>query len=164
MNDPQTPAEAAGLPGQGPLSPPPQPVEEPPAPLRLILRPGGASVELTRLDTLIGRHSDADVRLALPDVSRRHCRVMFSDGCWQILDLNSLNGVFVNGNRVRQATLDQGDLIRIGGLTFEVEVCRLDSADVTLGQDAAANPDVLRRIIDALPPPGPESSQQRKAS
>jgi pSer/pThr/pTyr-binding forkhead associated (FHA) protein len=71
---------------------------------------------------LIGRHSDADVRLSLPDVSRRHCRLVFAASRWQIFDLNSLNGVFVNGDRVQQATLDDGDIIRIGGLTFQVEL------------------------------------------
>ena len=48
-------------------------------------------------DMLIGRHSQADIRLPLPDVSRRHCRFFFGEGVWQVLDLNSLNGVFLNG-------------------------------------------------------------------
>ncbi|HYV37887.1 MAG TPA: FHA domain-containing protein, partial [Gemmataceae bacterium] len=72
------------------------------------------------------RHSAADVRLALPDVSRRHCRFVFSDGSWRVFDLNSLNGVFVNGERLQEATVFHGDRIRIGSLTFE---CELESAD-----------------------------------
>src|SRR5581483_9961191 len=91
------------------------PLPEDFVPLRLILQPSGAAVELTQPDVLFGRHSQADVRLPLPDVSRRHCRFLFGQGVWQVIDLNSLNGVFLNGEPVRQATLRPGDLIRIGG-------------------------------------------------
>src|SRR5690348_16310659 len=80
-------------------------------PLRLVLQPSGATVELTQPDVLIGRHSQADVRLPLPDVSRRHCRLLFGQGVWQVIDLNSLNGVYLNGEPIRQATLRHDDLL-----------------------------------------------------
>jgi hypothetical protein len=164
MDDRQPPAEASGLPVHGAAAPAPAPEPaEPPAlfaPLRLLLLPGGPCVELSRPDTLIGRHSDADVRLALPDVSRRHCRLVYAHNCWQVFDLNSLNGIFVNGNRVQQATLDQGDRLRIGGLVFEV---RLGEPDAT--EELEPGPGVLRSIVDALPRPGRGSDHpQRKAS
>jgi pSer/pThr/pTyr-binding forkhead associated (FHA) protein len=125
----------------------------------LVLKPGGLAVELTRADTLVGRHSDADVRLSLPDVSRRHCRFKFASGRWQVVDLNSLNGVFVNGEQVQQATLDHGDRVQIGGLTFEVEI------GDGMAQAEPARPSVLRSIADALPRPGRDSAPpQRKAS
>src|SRR5262249_10640416 len=72
-------------------------------PLRLLLQPSGALIELSRPDMVIGRHTGADVRLPLPDVSRRHCRCLFIDGTWHILDLSSLNGVWVNETPVQQA-------------------------------------------------------------
>src|SRR5579884_2455822 len=103
------------------------PLPEDFVPLRLILQPGGAAVELTQPDVLLGRHSQADVRLPLPDVSRRHCRFLFSQGVWQVIDLNSLNGVFLNGEPVRQATLRQGDLLRIGGFIFAVDLNGTDT-------------------------------------
>jgi pSer/pThr/pTyr-binding forkhead associated (FHA) protein len=90
--------------------------------LRLLLQPGGTVVELNHPDLLLGRHSQADVRLPLPDVSRRHCRFQYVNGSWHVLDLNSLNGVFVNDQRVEQAVLCQGDHIRIGGFTFVVDL------------------------------------------
>src|SRR5205823_4724 len=65
-------------------------------PLRLLLQPGGLCVELNKPEMLLGRHSTADVRLSLPDVSRRHCRFAYADGHWRVFDLNSLNGVFIN--------------------------------------------------------------------
>jgi pSer/pThr/pTyr-binding forkhead associated (FHA) protein len=102
------------------------PVELPPdfVPLRLLLQPSGLSVDFNQPDMVVGRHSAADVRLSLPDVSRRHCRFLFGDGAWRVFDLNSLNGVYVNGERLQEATVANGDRIRIGSLTFEVEIGR----------------------------------------
>jgi len=91
-------------------------------PLRLLLRPGGFSVEFTRPEMLVGRHSVADVRLRSPEVSRRHCRFVFSEGNWQVFDLSSMNGVWVNGLRVPHAILQNKDVLHIGSYDFEVEI------------------------------------------
>ena len=90
--------------------------------LRLVLQPSGMVLEVTRPEAVVGRHSEADVRLPLPDVSRRHCRLSWDGTGWQVIDLNSLNGIQVNGEQVLQAPLEQGDLLRIGGFTFSVDV------------------------------------------
>ena len=118
-------------------------------PLRLILQPSGATVEFIQPDILIGRHSQADMRLPLPDVSRRHCRFFFSQGVWQVLDLNSLNGVFLNGEPVRQATVRQDDLLRIGGFTFLVDVSGASSEAAE--SDTAAG--LIRGLFKRLPAP-----------
>ena len=91
-------------------------------PLRLVLQPGGAVIEVARPEALVGRHSTADVRLPLPDVSRRHCRFVFTAEGWRVEDLGSLNGVHVNDVPVQQAPLRHGDLVRIGGFTFTVDL------------------------------------------
>src|SRR5262245_29935032 len=113
MDDRQQPTEAIGLPVQGPHRPPERGSE--PTPLRLILLPSGMTIDLTQKEVIVGRHSDADVRLPLPDVSRRHCRFVWTAGAWQVIDTNSLNGVFVNEERVTQRQLQDGDLVRLGG-------------------------------------------------
>ena len=140
MDELRVDAEAGDGPVQGPHWPQVRPGEPGPVvpPLRLVLRPGGAFVDCTRPDLVIGRHSAADVRLPLPDVSRRHCRLVCADGAWQLIDLDSLNGVHVNGERVRQAVLRHHDQIRIGGFTFEVELGAGDPT-VYLTDDAAPN-------------------------
>src|SRR5262249_44518746 len=112
-------------------------------PLWLVLQPSGTRVELARPEVVVGRHRDADIRLPLPDVSRRHCRFTFAAGGWQVEDLCSLNGVHVNGVPVRQAALRQGDLVRIGGFTFAVD---LD------GSAPAGPAGPLHAILQALPP------------
>jgi predicted component of type VI protein secretion system len=91
-------------------------------PLRLVLQGGELAISLLRPDMVCGRHSETDVRLPLPDVSRRHCRFIFSDSRWKVFDLNSLNGIHVNGRRVEQATLADKDVLRIGSFHFEVEL------------------------------------------
>lgn len=130
-------------------------------PLRLVLRVGRHSVELTRPEVVVGRHSRADVRLPSPDVSRRHCRLAFVDGCWQAHDLHSLNGTFVNEERIEQVVLQDQDILRVGAFAFEVQL-PLDQPTVQLPTRSAPGADVLARIAEALPPE--ESPPLRKAS
>jgi pSer/pThr/pTyr-binding forkhead associated (FHA) protein len=81
-----------------------------------------------------------------PDVSRQHCRFQFTDGAWQIVDLDSLNGVYVNGARVRQlAVIQPGDQIRICGIELAVEAPMTGAAD--------GPSEVLRSIAAAVPQP-----------
>lgn len=124
MDKRHTPPEAPGLPVNGPHCVMSPESDVPPGfvPLRLVLQPSGAVIEVTKPQTLVGRHTEADVRLPLPDVSRRHCRFVWVEGCWQVIDLNSLNGVQVNGESIMQAPLHEGDRIKIGGFTFAVEL------------------------------------------
>jgi pSer/pThr/pTyr-binding forkhead associated (FHA) protein len=93
-------------------------------PLKLLLQPSGWSVTLDRVDVIAGRHTSADIRLPLPDVSRQHCRFLWLEGDWEVVDLGSLNGIQVNGEPVGHAVLRDGDRLRIGGFTFRVERSR----------------------------------------
>lgn len=64
--------------------------------------------------TTIGRSSD-QVQLSDHSASRRHAELRPSNGSWQILDLNSSNGTYVNGQRVLSpTTIKDGDQIRVG--------------------------------------------------
>jgi predicted RNA-binding Zn-ribbon protein involved in translation (DUF1610 family) len=64
--------------------------------------------------TRIGRSLKADVRFDDPTVSRRHAMLHRADGVARVLDDRSLNGVFVNGERVDIRTLRDGDELTIG--------------------------------------------------
>ena len=69
----------------------------------------------TSTSVLLGRHPRADIRLDSPVVSRRHARLVFTPQGWMLEDLNSTNGTFVNGVRIRRPVLlHRGDLIQIG--------------------------------------------------
>jgi pSer/pThr/pTyr-binding forkhead associated (FHA) protein len=93
-------------------------------------------------------------------VSRRHCRFLFTEGVWQVIDLNSLNGTYVNDQRLQEAFLSNGDRVRIGGLTFLVEIAAAPVEASPTPADAASA-SVLKSIADVLPGPG---SEKRRAS
>jgi predicted nucleic acid-binding Zn-ribbon protein len=78
------------------------------------------TVALTREWTRIGRSLAADVRFDDPTVSRRHALVVRQPDGVRVLDDRSLNGVFVNGERIEWRTLNDGDEILVGRycLTF----------------------------------------------
>jgi pSer/pThr/pTyr-binding forkhead associated (FHA) protein len=147
MDHPSPPSEAA------PRAEADRPAPADFVPLRLVLHPGGAMLEVNRVDALVGRHSDADVRLPLPDVSRRHCRLLWLEGRWHVLDLHSLNGVFVNDEAVQQAALQAGDLLRIGGFTFRVDFAAPAVPDSDDG--------VLHGLLKSLPAPGTPTPRRR---
>jgi pSer/pThr/pTyr-binding forkhead associated (FHA) protein len=69
---------------------------------------------LEREWTRIGRSLAADVRFDDPTVSRRHALIVRQPDGLRVLDDRSLNGVFVNGERVEWSTLADGDEIVIG--------------------------------------------------
>jgi predicted component of type VI protein secretion system len=92
------------------------------APLSLVVSGTQMTVPVTSAEAVIGRHSRADIRLPLPDVSRRHCRLVFKEGTWHIFDMDSLNGICVNGVRVKHAQLAHRDVVSIGGYTLEVDM------------------------------------------
>jgi hypothetical protein len=64
--------------------------------------------------TRIGRSLAAHVRLDDPTVSRRHALIYCDESGARVLDDRSLNGVFVNGERVEHTELEDGDEVAIG--------------------------------------------------
>ncbi|MFN8102859.1 MAG: FHA domain-containing protein [Acidimicrobiia bacterium] len=62
----------------------------------------------------IGRHPDSDFFLDDVTVSRRHAEVRHEGSGFTLKDNGSLNGTYVNGDRVEQCALQHGDEIRIG--------------------------------------------------
>jgi len=79
--------------------------------------------ELSKRRTVIGRSKDCDVQLDDPNASRRHAEVRQEGMSYWIVDLDSTNGLEVNGRRAKRAKLDTGDKVTIGStnLVFDVE-------------------------------------------
>jgi pSer/pThr/pTyr-binding forkhead associated (FHA) protein len=86
------------------------------APGRYLAIPDGEDVVVLPLGRLtrIGRRATSDIVLDDSTVSRRHALVLERAGAPVIADDRSLNGVYVNGRRVREARLYHGDEVRIG--------------------------------------------------
>jgi DNA-directed RNA polymerase subunit RPC12/RpoP len=84
----------------------------------------------------IGRSLTADIRFDDPTVSRRHAIIVRQDGGPRVLDDRSLNGVFLDGERVEWGPLEDGAELIIG----RYRLFFLDSAGSTAGLGAHANP------------------------
>lgn len=63
---------------------------------------------------VLGRRDSCDIVLPDESVSRRHARLEPRKEGWLITDLNSSNGTFVNGVRIRTASLSPGDTVKLG--------------------------------------------------
>ena len=91
----------------------------------LVVDGPGTRHELTTGRNVIGRGTEADIRLPDTGVSRKHVDVVLDGGTATVEDLGSTNGTLVNGRRVSRLALADGDVIRIG---HSVLVYRQDGA------------------------------------
>jgi ABC transport system ATP-binding/permease protein len=103
----------------------------------------------------IGRAVDNDIVLDDLRVSRHHAQlVATADGAYEVRDLGSSNGTFVNGRRVQHARLEPGDFIGVGGQTLELLDGRIRLIRATTSAwfgaiDLVVNVDG-RRILDEV--------------
>lgn len=87
----------------------------PVARLEFILGPmANQTLPLTEEVTTIGSVAGNTVVLADPAVSRKHAGIRRIDASYELADLGSTNGVYVNGHKVPKKTLESGDIIRVG--------------------------------------------------
>ncbi len=84
--------------------------------------PAGRSLALAG-DVTIGRRAACEVALRDDSVSGRHASIRRRSGRWEVEDLGSTNGTFVNGQRIAgPQPLQPGDVIAIGTSTWRFEV------------------------------------------
>jgi len=85
---------------------------------------GGEPIPLTKKKIRVGRREGCDVVLNYSNVSGHHCLLEINLGYWFVTDLNSRNGVKINGKRVAAKTrkrLDPDVEISIGNRKFEIK-------------------------------------------
>ena len=94
------------------------------APTHVVIVDGantGEAVSLDEAPLLIGRGSDAAIRLDDDYVSTRHARIASSGDQWFVEDLGSTNGTYMGAHRLTQpTTLQLGSRVRIGKTTLEL--------------------------------------------
>ncbi|WP_030259347.1 FhaA domain-containing protein [Streptomyces violens] len=125
-------AARAGRPGGGHVGPPPMPSSPPPgappasrptagpqpqAQTRRWIEINGTRHQISRPTLVLGRSTDADVRIDDPGVSRRHCEIRAGSPS-SIQDLGSTNGIVVDGQHTTRATLRDGSRIVVGSTTI----------------------------------------------
>jgi FhaA, N-terminal domain/FHA domain len=83
----------------------------------------GQEMRVDKRRVLLGRSREADIQVEDPNVSRRHAELRQEGSSYWIVDLESTNGVEVNGRRVKRAKLEDGDTFTVGSteITFSME-------------------------------------------
>ncbi|MFE2938616.1 FhaA domain-containing protein [Streptomyces sp. NPDC059255] len=109
------PGSPAGGPGGRPAGPGPGPL--PQGQVRRWIEINGTRHQISRATLVLGRSTDADVRIDDPGVSRRHCEIRAGTPS-TVQDLGSTNGIVVDGQHTTRATLRDGSRIVVGNTTI----------------------------------------------
>ncbi len=72
------------------------------------------------INTIVGRSNECDITLAAAHLSRRHAQLIVENERLLVKDLDSSNGTFLNGKRVKEAWVTRGDELRFDTLAFGV--------------------------------------------
>src|SRR6267378_8525436 len=83
----------------------------------------GQTKRVDKRRILLGRSRECDIQVEDPNVSRRHAELRQEGASYWIVDLESTNGIEVNGRRVKRAKLESGDSFTVGSteITFTTE-------------------------------------------
>jgi adenylate cyclase len=87
---------------------------------------GGDPIPLLKRSLLVGRRESCDVVLRFSNVSAHHCQLTVNGGYWYVRDLQSRNGIKVNGVRATERRLDPGDVLAIARHAYEVRYSPMD--------------------------------------
>jgi predicted component of type VI protein secretion system len=82
----------------------------------------GNPIEIDAQSTLIGRDKTAEIRLTESSVSRKHATIERRGPQWVITDGGSANGTFLDDVQVAEGVLKNGQTLRLGAVSFKVEV------------------------------------------
>lgn len=82
---------------------------------------GGDTIPLIRDLLTIGRRESCDIPLRFHNISGIHAQLSFRNGYWYIRDMNSTNGVKVNGMRIQEKLLHPRDEVIIGKRKYIIE-------------------------------------------
>ncbi len=94
----------------------------------------GRTHELKADKTTIGRVEDNIFQIAEPSVSSHHCEVVLRGNEVIVIDLNSTNGTFVNGEKVSEGPLKPGQILRLGQVEMRLETDAAPAAPKKLDQ------------------------------
>jgi hypothetical protein len=115
----------------------------------------GESIVLDRPTLTIGRTRANDVRIKSKAISRHHATLAIGPQAVTVEDAGSTNGCQVNGQRITQATLHDGDILELGDLQY-----RLSTRHIHAGVAAAKDSRAQDQIIQVAPAGLSEAAQQ----
>ncbi len=80
--------------------------------------------DVTMVRTMIGRGPAADLRIKDTNMSKRHATIFFADGEFRIRDEKSTNGTFLNGSKVVEYAIRDGDKVLVGDTLLRFRVTK----------------------------------------
>ena len=89
--------------------------------LKVATKDGNEFFDLRGETVTVGRARDNNLVIKDISASRYHFKLEFGEGGWQVVDLGSQNGTYVNGRRVRKASLKMGDVVTVGSTKISIE-------------------------------------------
>lgn len=129
--------------------------------VRLVVEAGGKrkTLNLRPPEAILGRAHGNTVRIPSAEVSRQHCKLILDDGLVTLEDLDSVNGTFLNGSRIRKTEVVRpGDQLSVGPVSFVVEYeltpdaldrLRGQTDDIELLEALAEDADEVEVLADA---------------
>lgn len=145
---------------------------------RLIAVAGPAAGEEFPLSQtqIIGRLERCDITIPDASVSREHARLTRRPDGYLVVDLNSSNGILVNGERVRRTLLKAGDQLLVGKTLFRLEGVEEEeerpaarrrgrtgsAAEIAFGAAATGTSAASTRVLLTKREDGPRSSRRRQ--
>ncbi len=128
-----------------------------------LLNDGGQSHPISTVTYRIGRLADNDLMIPDSSISRHHAEIRRDrSGGFKIIDLDSMNGVFVNGKKIRESVLKEADILEVGDvrMTFSLE-----SGDDFAGEETVMLKTALpARSLDDLDPLADTHIDKRSAA
>src|SRR5579871_2161838 len=89
-------------------------------PAQLVALDNSPSILLDKPILLIGRHPECDIQIDSRKISRRHCCIAQVSDYLVVRDLGSTNGIRINGLRLIEGRLNDGDELTIGNNRYKV--------------------------------------------
>src|SRR3990167_2753566 len=104
----------------------------------------GNKITLNKNRMAIGKRENNDFILTDKTVSRNHLEIEYTSDSFLLRDLDSTNGTYLNGSRVKEVYLSPGDIIKVGGtsiefVAFDEKVKIEPAAETSFGQMVGAS-------------------------
>lgn len=88
---------------------------------------GGEPIALHDISLVVGRKPTSDICIPARIVSSTHCRLDYIDGAWHIRDLESRNGITINGHEVQHGELAPNDIVGFSRVRYQIVYSRAGS-------------------------------------
>ena len=112
----------------------------------------GMAFKLGRRSLSIGREKGNLIQLVHKGISRRHVMIVWSEAGYRAVDLNSTNGTLVNGKAIKESSLQLGDVLKLGEVSFKLARDLKQVEDATFSRPKEVAPALVAVSTSLLNP------------